>query len=235
MELTMASQLDATPWPLPTEDTPDPQHMRGRGFFSLLGIVRLKPGRRDSPPTSAKSCSDKLSARQALSLLLTPTSYLLSPRNAYITTLTLPTSSYSAIACTRAFSTRLQSLAGREWGSGYSWHPFSVQTTAVKFAHSRRDGKRSSNLSAVVVANRGQEVLIGGVQQGRKQFSGEAAGSMLCKLKLWREVAALVPEVRVESYARVKTAAETRNCVKEEVRTALGGWIRTGGDEFALR
>jgi tRNA-specific adenosine deaminase 1 len=233
MELTMASQLDATPWPLPTEDTLDPQHLRGRGFFSLLGIVRLKPGRRDSPPTSVKSCSDKLSARQALSLLLTPTSYLLSPRNAYITTLTLPNSSYSASGCARAFSTRLSSLVGREWGDGYSWQPFSVQTTGIEFAYSRRDGMKSSNLSAVVVANRGSEVLIGGVKQGRKQFSGEAGGSMLCKLKIWREVAALVPEVRVESYAQLKTA-ETRNRVKEEVRGALGGWIRTGGDEFAL-
>lgn len=230
MELTMASQLDATPWPLPA--AADTSHLRGRGFFSLLGVVRLKPGRRDSPATSAKSCSDKLALRQCVSLLLTPTSYLISPRNAYISTLVLPSSSYSPTACTRAFRTRMAGLEGKKWGGWYAFQPFDVVTTKIEFVYSRREQGRSSNISAVVVANKGCEVLIGGVKQGRKQFLGEAAGSILCKLKLWRAVSELMPQVQRPKYADLKPASSLRENVKTEVRSVLGGWIRTGGDDF---
>lgn len=50
MELTMQAQADATPWDLPpkTTGTPDDdskqEPLRGRGYFSELGIVRRKPG-----------------------------------------------------------------------------------------------------------------------------------------------------------------------------------------------
>lgn len=49
MELTMLAQEDATPWEqesLTTEPGPDlaVHVLKGRGFFSELGIVRRKPG-----------------------------------------------------------------------------------------------------------------------------------------------------------------------------------------------
>jgi len=48
MELVMQEQDDATPWELPPatandEDQANEQPLRGRGYFSQLGIVRLKP------------------------------------------------------------------------------------------------------------------------------------------------------------------------------------------------
>jgi tRNA-specific adenosine deaminase 1 len=33
---------------------------RGRDNYSLLGVLRTKPGRADSPPTLSMSCSDKI-------------------------------------------------------------------------------------------------------------------------------------------------------------------------------
>ena len=51
MELTMEAQEDATPWALPpkaadeaSEIVGDAAVLRGRGYFSELGIVRRKPG-----------------------------------------------------------------------------------------------------------------------------------------------------------------------------------------------
>lgn len=47
MELTMNAQDDATPWPVPSEDASSinssTEILKGRGYFSQLGIVRRKP------------------------------------------------------------------------------------------------------------------------------------------------------------------------------------------------
>ena len=48
MELVMRAQKDATPWPAPSALSPgtEPQVglLKGRGYFSELGVVRRKPG-----------------------------------------------------------------------------------------------------------------------------------------------------------------------------------------------
>ncbi|KAI1346121.1 adenosine deaminase/editase [Xylaria sp. FL0043] len=176
MELTMASQADATPWaipaislegstPLPSSVTPNPAspetdtHLPGRAYFSQLGIVRRKPARGDAPPTLSKSCSDKLSLHQCTSLLSSSTSLLVSPEHAYISTLILPKSQYSASGCRRAFSdgqgqdedekenspqkARMACLAttqnnNQAQAGGYSFRPFTVKTTDLEFSFSRR-------------------------------------------------------------------------------------------------
>ncbi|KAI0393035.1 adenosine deaminase/editase [Xylariaceae sp. FL0594] len=177
MELTMASQVDATPWLIPTiqdenknkaKDTELPAapssatsqppqdaetHLPGRAYFSQLGIVRRKPARGDAPPTLSKSCSDKLSLHQCTSLLSSLTSLLVAPDHAYVSTLVLPASQYSASGCLRAFSdgsslslaegvkacrmAPLKDIHGR-WAGGYRFSPFSVQTTDLEFRFSRR-------------------------------------------------------------------------------------------------
>ncbi|KAI1747479.1 adenosine deaminase/editase [Xylaria castorea] len=128
MELTMASQADATPWTIPPQENPSSPSfsatssthhtttttttttgetdtlLPGRAYFSQLGIVRRKPSRGDAPPTLSKSCSDKLSLHQCTSLLSSVTSLLVSPEHAYIATLILPAAQYSASGCRRAFS-----------------------------------------------------------------------------------------------------------------------------------
>jgi len=191
MELTMASQQDATPWAIPDKNIattsassrasvssqqqqrqqpPDLKEallLPGRAYFSQLGIVRRKPSRGDAPPTLSKSCSDKLSLHQCTSLFSSLTSLLVAPDHAYISTLVLPRSQYSAPGCRRAFSdggqyeqneiqheiynehedwqgnpsqeprmASLKQIGG--WGGGYKFHPFTVKTTDLEFAFSRR-------------------------------------------------------------------------------------------------
>lgn len=252
MELTMSSQDDATPWTMPSPSFSSTSFLRGRGYFSELGVVRTKPGRADAPPTLSKSCSDKLALRQSVSALLSPVSLLVAPSNAYIASIILNKEEHSDIACQRAFGAegRMAGVNGRDWGGGYTFKPFHVRTTDVVFPFSKREAQRktrgmtvASNVSAVWVQNRGAETLIGGVLQGRKQFSGIKGASMLCKARLWKAVGGVAGilglqtvqrAVNVEFYENLKEGKNMlpRNKAKEETRKVLGGWPRNGGNHF---
>jgi tRNA-specific adenosine deaminase 1 len=260
MELTIAAQDDNTPWALPPESpnrdisiaTDLEMSLKGRGYFSELGIVRRKPSRPDAPPTLSKSCSDKLALKQCTSLLSSPVSLLISPENAYLRSLTLPESQYSVSACERAFGPcgRMAPLHSRKWDGGYRYHPFQIRTAKSEFSFSRRGGSSSSeklvpsNLAAAWTPY-GEETLIGGVRQGRKQFDPRGAG-MMCKRNMWKlalDVAAMISVPTIyqaldsDSYQRVKKSdlLNRRRIVKEEVKgKALQGWIPNGGDDFGL-
>lgn len=257
MELTISSQEDQSPWellPIAAAALSTSSPLQGRRYFSELGVVRTKPGRADSPPTLCKSCSDKLSLRQVVSTLSSPASLLVSPENAYIATFTLPPAEFSESASVRAFGPagRMAKLAGRTWKGGYRFEPFRAGTTtamAAEFEFSRRRATPGgggaiigSNISATWVLNRGFEALIGGVRQGRKQFScGMKGASMLCKMALWkaaREVAVMegVAGAVVERYCMLKEGAqmEGRNEAKREARGVLGPWPRNGGNDFGM-
>lgn len=213
MELIMAAQDDPTPWEfhtpldtaadLPPSSPDNSVSIPGRAYFSALGIVRRKPSRPDAPTTLSKSCSDKLSLKQCTSLLSSITSLLVSPEHAYLKTLVLPRSQYSAMACKRAFGDatndngdddkvagRMRSVKGMRWkGTGYRFEPFKVLTTSHEFAFSRHCDSLSgqnlvpSNLSAVWTAATSpgasgvEESLIGGVLQGRKAFPSHSSPS----------------------------------------------------------
>ncbi|KAI1460086.1 adenosine deaminase/editase [Annulohypoxylon moriforme] len=212
MELIMASQEDATPWALPPELTPDittttspTPTLPGRAYFSHLGIVRRKPARPDAPPTLSKSCSDKLALHQLTSLLSSLTSLLVSPSNAYLNSLILPLSRYSAVACHRAFSSspggRMSSLAYLNPSTsifktkgGYAFHPFALLTTTLKFAFSQKQAKETageagiapSNISLAWTSSGLEEATLGGVLQGRKQSTADARGaSFASRRRMW--------------------------------------------------
>lgn len=98
-----------------------------------------------------------------------------------------------------------------------------------------------SNLAAVWNPH-GEETIIGGVLQGRKQFDPRGA-SMLCRKRIWSLALAVAGTVGAEavvralsvgSYALVKEGKllEGREEVKKDMREdALKGWSRNVGDE----
>ncbi|KAF2738826.1 hypothetical protein EJ04DRAFT_485787 [Polyplosphaeria fusca] len=271
MELVMDAQQDATPWTsAPPTIAPEAldnvlegavddgstatQALRGRSNFSYLGAVRLKPSRPDAPPTVSKSCTDKLALKQCTSLLSSVTASLISPQNAYLTSLVLPQSQYVETACRRAFSRegRMKGVTPQveqPWrGSGYHFQGFDVRTTEKEFEFSRRGVSTPqkavpSNLSAVHTPHL-QETLIGGTLQGRKQFDPKGA-SAICRRSMWKtaiEVAVLVGlpmllgALTKPAYGEAKRSPNLaiRKRVKDEVRcVALEGWIQnTGDDDF---
>lgn len=249
MELTMAAQEDATPWvqlpstmvlpnlgPANSKDAA-PILLRGRGDFSQLSLVRTKPGRADSPPTLSKSCSDKLSSRQVLSVLSTPTCYLIAPTpNAYIQSLILPQAEYCKEGCRRAFGPtgRMKDLVQKEddLGRGYRYRPFEVLTTSAEFEYSRRKAIMnsplhspiSSNISTLWASNMlRNETLISGVLQGRKAFPPPkfAAGtSKVCKMGMWATCVQLA-KYMVSNGANVGPATQER-AVRENLEYLLG-------------
>lgn len=253
MELTMAAQDDASPWQSQspaTDITSQDVPLLGRGFFSQLGIVRRKPARGDAPPTLSKSCSDKIALKQCTSLLNSVTSLLVSPRDVYISSLILPQSQYSETACRRALSVdgRMAPLRDLEWGGGYSFAPFDIQTTIKEFSHSKRghdSGERAvaSNLAVAWSQHGLTEALIGGKLQGRKQ--GDVRGaSLVSRRKMWglaldiirslgMTSAPLYDVLGSASYEELKDAellAARRKAKTEARKLALKGWTRNLGD-----
>lgn len=261
MELTMDAQDDATPWTsapptITSEALPDSAGtLRGRSNFSLLGAVRCKPSRSDAPPTLSKSCTDKLTLKQATSLLSSVTSTVISPRNAYIHSLVLPASQYVPDACERAFSRsgRVRGLTDetiQSWRGGYRWQPFDIRPTQREFVWSRRsiaahEKAVASNLSAVSTPSL-QETLIGGVLQGRKQLDSRGA-SKICRRSAWLlavQIAgiagapAVLEALTRATYRDIKASEtlDTRRKVKQDVQEhGLGGWVQNTGDsDFTL-
>ncbi|KAJ0165432.1 tRNA-specific adenosine deaminase 1 [Colletotrichum tanaceti] len=261
MELTMAAQDDASPWQVPDSASAsvpgaaDAETLPGRAYFSQLGVVRRKPARGDAPPTTSKSCSDKLALKQCTSLLSSLVSLLVHPGNAYLATLVLPESQHSAAACERSFSEsgRLRALAGARWHGGYRFVPFRVRTTTREFEFSRRSvGTRAgaeriaaSNLAAAWTASGVDEGTMGGVLQGRKAFDVRGA-SLVSRRRMWELAAALTGRlegdgaellrraVDVETYAQVKGGellADRREAKRIARREGLVGWVVNVGDD----
>lgn len=197
----MAAQDDASPWDTPAASAEDESAntalLSGRGFFSRLGTVRRKPGRADAPPTLSKSCSDKLALRQCTTLLSGLTSLLVAPCTGLcLRSIVLPASQYSETGCRRCFSAeadigRLAPVADRAWPGGYAFVPFTVQTTELEFAFSKRSPSMasskhaSSNLSVAWTLNGINECLVNGVLRGRKAFDPTGA-SAVSRRQMWK-------------------------------------------------
>ncbi|KAK8074924.1 hypothetical protein PG997_009587, partial [Apiospora hydei] len=232
MELTMAAQADATPWevppsPIAAEPTPTAAPLLpGRAYFQHLGV----PARGDAPATLSKSCSDKLALRQCTSLLSSTASLLVSPTNAYLSTLVLPASQHSVTGCERAFSARGRMAAMKEktedlLAGGYRFAPFRVDTTDLEFAYSRRgvisrlareggvvaagvgaDKMAASNLAVAWTASGLEEASLGGTLQGRKLFDPRGA-SFASRRKMWALAAEIASMLGAELVGLQKTLA----------------------------
>lgn len=242
MELTMASQPDATPW---TSAAPSskPEDMLGRGHFDLLGVVRRKPARPDAPVALSKSCSDKLALRQVTGLLTGTTERVVQVEGCYLRTLVMPEAETVPEAVERAFGKTGRMKAMVDWrGSrdGHVFKPFTVNTTTRKFAYSAQGGEAGgSNLSALWTPRK-QEILVNGVLQGRKQLDPRGA-SCVSRRGLWKlalEIAAIaatplvVGSLKMATYESTKdTATSGRTEAKEMAwKHALSGWKRNERD-----
>jgi tRNA-specific adenosine deaminase 1 len=175
-------------------------------------------------------------------------------------------------ATTRAFSTegRLKALTAdviSKWPDGYSFRPFRIVTVSDEFQYSRRLGNPGqtllpSNKSAIYTPYF-QEVIIGGVLQGRKQADPRGA-SAVSRRKIWQAVLTVVNHLTVlevnddngpfgisancvldrghwiaqcDTYCQLKHGSLPygRSHVKGDIITALGGWGKNEGDDaFSL-
>lgn len=243
MELTMASQEDATPW---TNAAPssNPDDMIGRGHFDRLGVVRRKPARPDAPVTMSKSCSDKLALKQVTGLLSGTAANLVQVDNCYLRTLVMPEAETVSEAVKRAFGREGRMKALNDWEgtkAGHQFRPFGVRTTGRKFAYSAQGAEAGgSNLSALWTPRR-QEILVNGVLQGRKQFDIRGA-SITSRRGLWKlaldvafkaGIPAVLGTLDKLTYATAKDCGnDTRKEAKDTaLEKALMGWRTNERDD----
>lgn len=205
--------------------------VRGRDHVFNVGLVRTKPGRRDSPITYSKSCTDKLALRQCTSLLLGPVAKrLIDPANVYLSTLVVGNKCHYTDT-QRAFTTRMMSATGLKYGS-YGCHFFSVRHGPTPLFP---DGKRPDALpcpnSIVYVANTTDEAILGGVKMGAKPFKGKGE-SQVCRNQIFKSVVQLTGE-KTRLYSEYKANAD-RQAMKARVYQILcnGNWTPTKSDDF---
>jgi tRNA-specific adenosine deaminase 1 len=129
---------------------------RGRDDYSRLGVLRTKPGRADSPPTSCMSCSDKIASWNVLGFQGALVSRFFGPL--YLSTITIgevPVHMRNMVKddCERAFWKRLQCISGAsvefrptattsdptvaDLPTGYALHTPVIRFTSHHFTHSR--------------------------------------------------------------------------------------------------
>jgi tRNA-specific adenosine deaminase 1 len=259
MELVMQAQLDPTPWNRSLDLDRDGDELPGRADFARLGIVRRKPGkmklfdvqdmnlaktwkaRPDAPQSLSKSCSDKLSIYQCITVLRSITAFLITPENAYIKSVVLPSSQYVTESVDRAFSSmgRMKKAIERStvWANGYGFSPFRVVTTDLEFEYSKRSQAGHSNPvpsnKCVVWTPSFNEIIINGVLQGRKVADRNAA-SLISRRQMWSAVDYLTTLPSDAQYSSIKKhqALKERSRVKKEVVDALGSWIANDGDDM---
>ena len=177
---------------------------------------------------------------------------LISPENAYLTAIILPTSQHVPNATTRAFSpigrmSNLNPEVVESWPSEFHYKPFRIETTTAEFEFSRtveEAGIRlvSSNKS-VIWCPYIQEVVVGGVLQGRKASDPRGA-SEISRRKMWRAVMNVSKALEDgndsmidfhihRDYRSLKgdERLKPRIQVKTNVTNALEGWVQNDGDD----
>ncbi|EEB09197.2 tRNA specific adenosine deaminase [Schizosaccharomyces japonicus yFS275] len=236
MELLIKKSKDKEPWRLRNE-TPN-QPLRGRADFSQLGIVRTKPGRADSPCSWSKSCSDKLSAREYLSLCNAQTSLLVQP--IYLSTLVLPTEVVEESAIKRAFGAtgRLAPLA-EVCIPPYKFTPFQVLQCDVPFEYANTSNSSEKKVTSTnvqlwmgnVVQQR--EVIHNGIRSGVKATNFEKAMSLVCRRQLMHLLKAIQPALTNDAnYANWKEENKERREAKRLLMSVMKGWMPNEGSDF---
>ena len=223
MEILMSDLPDVEPWANPVCVT----NLHGRGYFSNLGVVRRKPARGDAEATMSKSCTDKLTLKQTLSLLSFHSALLIAPTsNAYLSTLVLPHKKHSRTASARAFghAGRLSGLHAQDLVGAFRYRPFETKSLSPdfsSFAFSKpgpgEDFKKTGNVSALHIHEQIKghcavnEALVGGVKQGFKQLTNDnRKASCVSRRKLCELTKAIIIQL-----------AERRNDIPGDVLQAL--------------
>lgn len=216
------------------------QVVRGRDHFHQVGLVRTKPGRRDSPITLSKSCTDKLTLRQYTSVLLGPLATLINPQGFYLSSLVIPESQYNQLDLERAFRLRIGEDQYKH--DHYTLQLFDHRTTDIEFVHSKRY-LQSQNpnteivpclQSIVYIQGQQPEVILGGVRMGSKPFTGKGQ-SLICRKSITTKVLELSANKIIikDTYVTWKSNKQRKH-VKNHVYKKLGNWINTQIDDFLI-
>ncbi|KAF5096188.1 hypothetical protein DV451_004347 [Geotrichum candidum] len=220
--------------------------VRGRDHFHHVGHVRTKPGRRDSPLSMSKSCSDKLALKQFTSLLSGPVSNIIDSTadddddceasGFFLSSLIVPRSEMVTTDFARAFRGRLADIT-------VPAQYFEFIGTDVEFAHSRKQpsekGTKPCPYAIVHVANGKSEGTIMGVRQGFKPTSTCKGPSQVSRIEIASTVRHVLDQEGVAlpeniEYLKFKDLNQDRRALKQEVYKDLTVWASTKSDDFTF-
>ncbi|KAH3660083.1 hypothetical protein OGAPHI_007288 [Ogataea philodendri] len=201
--------------------------IRGRDGVDQLGVVRTKPGRKDSPLSLSKSCSDKLCLKQFTSILNSLT-YDLFEQKIFLSYLVLPRDRMHNTALERCFERRIQFSPK----VSSFFHPICILSTAKSPSFS---GPKSSDLSVLYCPSESfLQVLNKGVRNGcpSKKKIQDGHESVVSR-KAMALLALPLLRDNYDSYQDLKDRAGIVTC-KRLAREAIGNWGRCNIDNFAL-
>lgn len=246
---TVERSLDEEEWKDSSKPIVQSGPLRGREYFRETGLVRTKPGRRDSEITMSKSCSDKLSMRMFTSLILGPVSTIVDVSGFYLNSLIIPENQLKRKDFDRCFGPhgrlkKLFDLHELKFGQ-YSAHLFDLYPTSIDFKFSRNEKRKTSSNAIVYVISDyipGQsknEVILNGVKMGSKPFSGKGQSSV-SRIEIYKLVAGLVSKLDKQQidtslkYLEFKKSNSDRLKMKQQVYNVLQHWVGTKPDDFEL-
>jgi len=223
---------------------------RGRDNYSLLGVLRTKPGRADSPPTSSMSCSDKIARWSLLGVQGALASNLFDPiyiNEVIIGGVPLEEEVNVKEDCERAFWRRLESDHFKNLPPPYALHSPHISFTRLVFPHGRAQFDSDSPsvscnecLCWISDSTHHHEVLIHGLRRGvgAKQRSKPHLRPLVSKIALFSqyqkalshlELPPLAPDT---TYYDAKLSASSYQFVKDRLinsRAPFAGWLASGG------
>ncbi|ODV75943.1 tRNA-specific adenosine deaminase CYBJADRAFT_165319 [Cyberlindnera jadinii NRRL Y-1542] len=208
--------------------------VRGRECFVLRGKVRTKPGRRDSPLTLSKSCSDKLIMKQYCGVLNALVSQFVDPSNAFIHSVVLPRDRCNDEALFRCFDGRLKH------GARSSIHKFATLKTCKRHDWERfEEDQPPSNLSLVHIEGCPDEAIDNFVKNGfysKKCLVRPRGESCLSRVSLFKRCKPFLAldERRCTTYIEVKRRNLEYYAKREVAKRDLGAWNSTSTDDFVL-
>lgn len=210
--------------------------LRGRENFTLKGRVRTKPGRRDSPLTLSKSCSDKLALKQFTSMLNGITSSFVDPAGCYLKYLVLPENKTDIPALERCFYERFNPLSIE---NGYKLHRLEILSTSGTHSFAKEHSKQPpSNTSMIYVPlYHFNESIVNSVKEGyytKRKSVRKNGQSEVSRFQLFKDSYRLISYNDKKSYVEWKTANKCYIDSKEIARRAIGGWCSTTTDDFEI-
>jgi tRNA-specific adenosine deaminase 1 len=212
--------------------------IRGREHCFIVGCVRTKPGRKDSPLTLSKSCTDKLTIKQFTSLISGVAENLIQP--VYLSRLVLPDTGPMADDVTRAFRRRLELPR-----SAVLFYPFAYDATQISFEFSRSrldvaddNATVPSPCSIVWIRGMKSESIVEGVKSGVKPFKGKGQ-SLVCRRQLASRVMAILSGLSISAstitdYVSLKTNTRRAQAKYAAYSALKCKWVATSTDNFTL-
>lgn len=242
--------MDPVPW---TDGKVDNLCLRGRESYTNVGLVRTKPGRKDSPVSLSKSCSDKIVLSLMKGLLKGCASDLIVNNSISFDYLVFPGDKIQSNGdgIERCFFTRIKDANLHNYNSfrivkvsNDTIHKYETQMNQKGIGAISVDKTKTLNASELCIVCIPQsgyvEVLNGGIKNGssfKRIFNGSQGLSILSRYMMVLKRNSILPLESADiTYSRWKSRPENDDYVQRVASSKrnIGNWGKSTEDDFQL-